>query len=192
LLAAADGPHIAVLCIDGWDTHTDQGGTQGQHADLLVELDTAISDFRACVGAAWQNTVMVCATEFGRTVRINGDGGTDHGVGTVTLLAGGAVNGGKIFGDWPGLAPGQLYEGSDLKATTDLRSVFKGILRDHLGVPTNMLNTTIFPESTGILPLSNLVTGSTSKPKISAATPASSASEMAPIAKYRRAQVAAN
>jgi uncharacterized protein (DUF1501 family) len=193
LLAAADGPRIAVLCIDGWDTHTDQGGAHGLHADLLAELDTAISDFRSCVGSAWQNTLMVCATEFGRTVRINGDGGTDHGVGTVTLLAGGAVNGGKVFGDWPGLAPGQLYEGSDLRPTTDLRSVFKGILRDHLGVPTNMLNNTIFPASTGALPLSNLVKGSGSQSTIRASAPsAASMTVEAPIAKYRRALAAAH
>ena len=129
LLAAADGPRIAVLCVDGWDTHIEQGGTQGQHASLLAELDAAILDFRQCVGTGWQNTLMVCATEFGRTIRINGGKGTDHGVGTATLLAGGAVNGGKIFGDWPGLAPSQLYEGSDLRPTIDLRSVFKGVLR---------------------------------------------------------------
>jgi uncharacterized protein (DUF1501 family) len=198
LLAANTGPRIAVLCIDGWDTHTDQGGAQGQHANLLADLDMAISDFRSRVGTAWQDTVMVCATEFGRTVRTNGDGGTDHGVGTVTLLAGGAVNGGKIFGDWPGLAPRQLYEGSDLRPTIDLRSVFKGVLRDHLGVPTNMLNTTIFPASTGILPLSNLVKAGPAQSKISAAGAPSAASLMvdAPIAQYRRAravgQVAAN
>ena len=87
LLAAADGPRIAVLCIDGWDTHIAQGGTQGQHASLLAELDAAILDFRECAGTAWQNTLMLCATEFGRTIRINGGNGTDHGVGTATLLA---------------------------------------------------------------------------------------------------------
>jgi uncharacterized protein (DUF1501 family) len=191
LLAAADGPRIAVLCIDGWDTHTDQGGVRGPHADLLAELDTAIADFRACVGTSWQNTLMVCATEFGRTVRINGDGGTDHGVGTVTLLAGGAVNGGKIFGDWPGLAPAQLYQGSDLMPTTDLRSVFKGVLRDHLGVPTNMLNTTIFPASTGILPMSNLVKAGTAASPMRVASTSPVIAE-APIAKFRRAEAAAN
>jgi uncharacterized protein (DUF1501 family) len=193
LLAAVDGPRIAVLCIDGWDTHIDQGGTQGQHAGLLAELDTAIGDFRASLGAAWQNTVMICATEFGRTVRINGNNGTDHGVGTVTLLAGGAVNGGNVFGDWPGLAPNQLYEGSDLTPTTDLRAVFKGVLRDHLGVPVTMLNSTVFPSSTGILPMSNLVKPSTSLNRIRTRAVASSptAPIEAPIAQYRRARAAA-
>lgn len=187
LLAAADGPRISVLCVDGWDTHIDQGGTQGQHARLLAELDAAISDFRVCVGSAWQNTVMVCATEFGRTIRMNGGNGTDHGVGTATLLAGGAVNGGRIFGDWPGLAPSQLYEGSDLRPTTDLRSVFKGVLRDHLGVPGTLLNTTIFPESAKAASLSNLVKTATAAV---AASPVPVKTE-SPIASYRRAQGAA-
>ena len=188
LLEAADGPRIAVLCVDGWDTHIDQGGTQGQHARLLAELDVAISDFRQCVGTAWQNTLMVCATEFGRTVRINGGDGTDHGVGTATLLAGGAVNGGKIFGDWPGLAPGQLYQGSDLRPTTDLRAVFKGVLRDHLGVPITLLNRTIFPESAKTAPLSNLIKTTT------AAVAASSVPVKTepPIASYRRMQATAD
>jgi uncharacterized protein (DUF1501 family) len=193
LLAADVGPRIAVLCVDGWDTHTDQGGAQGQHASLLADLDVAISDFRTCVGSAWQNTLMVCATEFGRTVRVNGDGGTDHGVGTVTLLAGGAVNGGRLFGDWPGLAPAQLYQGSDLTPAIDLRSVFKGVLRDHLGVPTNMLDTTIFPASTAISPMSNLVKAGTapSTRRVANASSTSPVTVEAPIAKYRRAQAAA-
>lgn len=184
LLAAPDGPRIAFLSIDGFDTHSEQGGLKGEHTAMLTELDTAIGDFRTCVGSAWQHTVIVLATEFGRTVRINGDGGTDHGVGTVTLLAGGAVNGGRMFGDWPGLAPGQLFEGSDLRATTDLRSVFKGVLRDHIGVPTNLLNTSIFPGSGHIKPFSNLVKTS--------ARPFSGAASFAPvkvesgIAAYRR------
>lgn len=160
LLAAPDGPRIACLSIDGFDTHSEQGATKGEHAAMLTELDAAIGDFRTSIGAAWQHTVVVLATEFGRTVRMNGDKGTDHGVGTVTLLAGGAVNGGKMFGDWPGLAPFQLFEGSDLRPTTDLRSVFKGILRDHIGVPINLLNSSIFPGSLNVKPFANLVKSS--------------------------------
>jgi uncharacterized protein (DUF1501 family) len=157
LLAASDGPRIAVLSVGGWDTHSDQGAAAGQMAGVLGELDAGLNDFRAEVGTAWGQTVVVAATEFGRTVRVNGDDGTDHGVGTVALLAGGAVNGNRVFGDWPGLAPARLYEGSDLRATTDLRSVFKGILRDHLGVPVTLLNSTIFPESAAVPALPNLV-----------------------------------
>jgi uncharacterized protein (DUF1501 family) len=196
LLAAADGPRIAVLSVDGFDTHADQGGVQGQLAGVLTELDVALADFQSCVGTAWQNTVIVLATEFGRTVRINGDSGTDHGVGTVVLLAGGAVNGGAVYGDWPGLAPQQLYEQSDLKPTTDLRSVFKGVLRDHIGVPTNLLNATIFPESAQTAaPLANLVKSGTAAAVSGTSTSAPAKAEL-PIAKYRRArraeQVAAN
>ena len=102
---------------------------------MLTDLDQALNDFKNVVGSAWSKTVVVCATEFGRTVRANGDSGTDHGVGTVASCScGGAVNGGKVFGDWPGIAQNQLYEDSDLRPTSDVRSVFKGILRDHIGV----------------------------------------------------------
>ena len=146
LVAAADGPRIAVLSVDRFDTHVYQGGATGALADNLGELDQGIMDFRATVGSAWSQTVVVMVTEFGRTVHVNGDEGTDHGVATVALLAGGAVNGGKVFGDWPGLAKPKLYEGSDLRPTTDMRSIFKGVLRDHLGVPSTLLNSTIFPQ----------------------------------------------
>jgi uncharacterized protein (DUF1501 family) len=147
LIAAPEGPRIAVLSVGGWDTHADQGSANGLLADVLTDLDLAIDDFRTVLGPAWQDTVMVAATEFGRTVQVNGDKGTDHGVGTVALLAGGAVNGGQVFGDWPGIAPADLFEGSDLTPTTDLRSVFKGVLSDHVGVASSLLDTTIFPDS---------------------------------------------
>jgi uncharacterized protein (DUF1501 family) len=187
LLGSATGPRIAVLSVGGWDTHSEQGGASGQLANLLGELDLAIDDFKTAAGNAWAKTVMVLATEFGRTVRINGDNGTDHGVGTVALLAGGAVNGRRVFGDWPGLAPNRLYEGSDLRATTDLRSVFKGVLRDHIGVPNSLLNGAIFPESAAATPFRNLVkTSSASDPVPSEAT-APMRSEP-PIARYRKRQ----
>ena len=191
LLAAADGPRIAVLCIDGWDTHVDQGGITGTHADLLAELDLAIADFRTSIGAAWWKTVMVCATEFGRTVRTNGDEGTDHGVGTLTLLAGGAVNGGQIFGDWPGLAPSNLYEGSDLKPATDLRSIFKGVLRDHLGVPATILSNTVFPSSANAPPMGNLIKASSLSSRISSSPGVAPVKAESAIAKYRREQLSA-
>jgi len=133
---------------------------------------------------------VVMVTEFGRTVHVNGDKGTDHGVGTVVLLAGGAVNGGKVFGDWPGLAPAKLYEKSDLRPTTDIRSIFKGVLKDHIGVPTTLLNSTIFPESASAPPMPNLVKTSTAATSAEALplasfTPAPLRSEP-PIARYRR------
>jgi uncharacterized protein (DUF1501 family) len=184
LIAANDGPRIAVLSVGGWDTHADQGAAQGYLAGVLAELDLAIADFKAAVGPSWQNTVMVAATEFGRTVHVNGDGGTDHGVGTVVLLAGGAINGGKVFGDWPGLAPAQLYEQSDLKPTTDVRSVFKGILRDHIGVATSLLDTSIFPSSGSTAPaMSDLIKASPAK---SMAGSIASLRTEPPIARYRK------
>jgi uncharacterized protein (DUF1501 family) len=186
LIAAKDGPRIAVLSVDGWDTHSDQGGAQGYLAGVLGELDLAIADFQTAVGLAWKDTVMVLATEFGRTVHVNGDNGTDHGVGTVSLLAGGAVNGGKVFGNWPGLAPAQLYEDSDLKPTTDLRSVFKGILSDHIGVPNNLLNNSIFPSSGQDAPaMPQLIKTSTGATMAATGTAVPWRAEP-PIARYRK------
>ena len=192
LIAANDGPRIAVLSVGGWDTHSEQGAAQGFMAELLTDLDQALSDFKTVVGSAWSKTVVVCATEFGRTVRSNGDQGTDHGVATTVLMCGGAVNGGKVFGDWPGIAANQLLDQSDLRPTTDVRSVFKGILRDHIGVARSLLDGPIFPDSGtgGAAPapiMNNLVERTESA---SAALPAATprAREEAPIARYRRGQ----
>lgn len=158
LLAAADGPRMAVLSVDNFDTHSQQGsGKSGYLFDTLTELDTALKDFQTALGPSWADTVVVMATEFGRTVKVNGDKGTDHGVGTVVLLAGGAVQGGKVLADWPGIAKKDLYEDSDLNPTTDIRSIFKGVLRDHIGVPDAILDTTIFPESAAVRPMEGLV-----------------------------------
>jgi uncharacterized protein (DUF1501 family) len=154
LLAAADGPRIAVLNVAGWDTHVSQLPTI---TNLLSGLDTALDDFRIAIGSAWSNTVVVCVTEFGRTARINGTSGTDHGLGTVAFLAGGAVAGGKVHTDWPGLAPSQLIQQRDLRATIDTRSLFKGILADHLGVARTLLDNQIFPQSRNVEPLRDLV-----------------------------------
>jgi hypothetical protein len=105
----------------------------------------------------------------------------------VALLAGGAVNGRRVFGDWPGLAPNKLYEGSDLRATTDLRSVFKGVLRDHIGVPNTLLNSAIFPESASAAPFRNLVKTSSASEPVASEAVAPMRSEP-PIARYRRRQ----
>ena len=139
LMAADDGPRIAALAFDGWDTHANEGGPVGRLAQLLAGLDGALAEFESGLGARWRDTVVVVATEFGRTARINGTEGTDHGTGTVALLAGGAVKGGRVIADWPGLKPANLYEGRDLAPTTDLRAVIKGVLRDHLGLAERVL-----------------------------------------------------
>jgi uncharacterized protein (DUF1501 family) len=101
--------------------------------------------------------VVVLITEFGRTARINGDDGTDHGTGTIALLTGGALQGGRVIADWPGLKPNDLYENRDLKPTTDLRAVLKGVLQDHLRLDERALAATIFPGSDDIKPMSGLL-----------------------------------
>lgn len=159
LLSAANGPRIAVMSVGNFDTHSGQGSKDGFLWSSLHELDTGLKEFYANARSIWRDTIVVMATEFGRTVRVNGDGGTDHGVGTVALLAGGAVAGGRVLGDWPGISRADLYEDSDLKPTTDLRSVFKGVLADHVGVPLATLDSTIFPESSAVAPFAGLVKG---------------------------------
>jgi uncharacterized protein (DUF1501 family) len=186
LIAADNGPRIAVLSVGGWDTHVNQGGAEGMHANVLAELDAGVADFKTFVGSAWSKTVMVLATEFGRTVRVNGVRGTDHGVGTVALLAGGAVNG-RVFGDWPGLAPKDLYEDSDLRPTTDLRAVFKGVLRDHIGVAGSLLNNTVFPDSGNVAPFGNLIKTSTATEAYTAVSEAGAPlRQESPVGRYRR------
>ena len=157
LMAADDGPRVAALAFDGWDTHANEGGPIGRLAQLLGGLDGAFAEFEAGLGDNWRDTVVMAATEFGRTARINGTDGTDHGTGTMALLAGGAVNGGRVIADWPGLNGGRLYEGRDLTPTTDLRSVFKGVLRDHLGLGEAALAETVFPDSASAKPIKGLI-----------------------------------
>ena len=186
LMRAATGPRISVLSVEGWDTHSQQGALTGAFSDRLRDLDEALGDFKTELGGAWANTVAICVTEFGRTVRTNGDGGTDHGVGTVALMAGGALNGG-IVGDWPGIAANQLYEGSDLRPTVDLRSLFKGVLRDHVGVPQSVLDTTVFPGSVAAPPTAGLITVPVVAPLSAARYPVPpTLQDVAPIALYRQ------
>jgi uncharacterized protein (DUF1501 family) len=134
----------------GWDTHVNEGAADGQLAGLLGALDGALTAMETNLGSAWQETVVVVTTEFGRTARINGSNGTDHGTGTVALLAGGALKGGRVLADWPGLKSADLYEGRDLKPTIDLRAVLKGLLRDHLRVEEKALAASIFPDSSDV------------------------------------------
>jgi uncharacterized protein (DUF1501 family) len=158
LLAADDGPRIAALAFDGWDTHVNEGGATGRLAQLLGGLDAAFAAFETGLGEHWRDTVVVVVTEFGRTVHINGTVGTDHGTGTVALLAGGGIRGGSVVADWPGLAPSQLYEARDLRPTTDLRAIFKGVLATQWGLSGEVLARDIFPGSDGVLPMNHLFT----------------------------------
>jgi uncharacterized protein (DUF1501 family) len=133
-LASPGGPRIGALAFDGWDTHVNEGAVKGRLAALLGALDGALAAVETNMGSAWRETVVAVVTEFGRTARINGNDGTDHGTATVALLAGGALKGGRVIADWPGLKDAQLQDGRDLKPTTDLRAVLKGVLKDHLRV----------------------------------------------------------
>ena len=146
-LVAEDGPRIAVLEFGGWDTHANQGAVAGQLANRLAALDRGLANLRDGLGKAWSDTVVAVATEFGRTVHVNGTRGTDHGTATAAILAGGAVNGGKVIADWPGLSETNLYEGRDLMPTMDLRSVFKGILVEHLRLDGAFVDRAVFPSS---------------------------------------------
>jgi uncharacterized protein (DUF1501 family) len=157
LMAADDGPRIGALAFDGWDTHANEGGPVGRLAQLLSGLDGALAEFETGLGDRWRDTVVVVATEFGRTARINGTQGTDHGTATVALLAGGAVKGGQVISDWPGLKPADLYQGRDLAPTTDLRAVMKGVLHDQFGLAERVLAQAVFPDSVAVKPMRGLV-----------------------------------
>jgi uncharacterized protein (DUF1501 family) len=141
------GPIAAVMDVGGWDTHANQGVEQGALARGLTSLDDGLDAFKREMGPAWANTVVIIATEFGRTVAPNGANGTDHGTGAAAFLAGGAVRGGRVLADWPGLARSALYENRDLRPTTDLRAVFKGVLGDHLRISDAALERDAFPDS---------------------------------------------
>jgi uncharacterized protein (DUF1501 family) len=154
LLNQAAGPRIGVLDTTGWDTHTTQGDTL---QTKFSHLDKAINGFRAEMSQdVWNKTVVVFVTEFGRSVAINGTG-TDHGVGTVALLMGGAVKGGEVRCDFPGVSTSELHEGRDLRATFDTRELFKGLVHDHLQFSLNHLNTVVFPGSADKAPLQDLL-----------------------------------
>ena len=156
-LAAPDGPSIAVLSLTGFDTHAGQGASDGLLANRLAVLDQTVAGLRSGLGERWGQAVVIAATEFGRTARVNGTGGTAHGPASTLLLAGGALKPGGLVGDWPTLAPSKLFEGRDLAPTLDIRGVFKGVLADHLGVDRAALDGAIFPGSRDASPVRNLV-----------------------------------
>jgi uncharacterized protein (DUF1501 family) len=156
-LANQDGPRVGALAFDGWDTHVNEGTVNGRLATLLGALDGALAAIEHNMGQAWPETVVAVITEFGRTARINGNDGTDHGTATVALLAGGALKGGRVIADWPGLKDADLQDGRDLKPTADLRAVLKGVLKDHLRVADDALAARVFPASAAVAPMAGLV-----------------------------------
>jgi uncharacterized protein (DUF1501 family) len=156
-LRQEDGPRVAVFDTTGWDTHANEGGAEGQLAGRLAALDGGLATLKQGLGPAWNHTAVLLITEFGRTAAINGTRGTDHGTATMALLVGGAVAGGRVVSNWPGLSPRALYQGRDLAPTLDLRSVLKGLLEEHVGVPAPALEKTVFPDSRGAKPLRGLL-----------------------------------
>jgi uncharacterized protein (DUF1501 family) len=151
-----DGPQVAVFDTTGWDTHANEGSAEGQLAGRLAALDAGLRTLKDELGPAWANTSVLLATEFGRTAATNGTRGTDHGTATAAFLLGGAVQGGRVLADWPGLSSHALYQGRDLKPTADLRSVLKGVLSEHLLVPSSALESSVFPNSSEARPIKGL------------------------------------
>ena len=133
LIKADIGLEVCFLDSGGWDNHVNEGGAQGQLANLLRDLGQGLAAFHLDMGTRMEDIVIVTMSEFGRTAHENGNRGTDHGHANCMFLMGGPVNGGKVHGRWPGLGPGQLYEGRDLALTTDFRSVLGEVLSRHLG-----------------------------------------------------------
>lgn len=157
IIADPKGPRIATIEIGGWDTHAQQGLENGALANNFETLDTAFGALKESLGPLWGQTVVLAATEFGRTVAGNGTGGTDHGTASCALLAGGRVNGGRVYAEWPGLDATQLYQGRDLRPTTDLRQVAKAILRDHLAISMGDIERDIFADSGNLRAVDGLI-----------------------------------
>lgn len=157
LLAEPAGPRVAVVDVPGWDTHANQGTTNGRLAVVLGGLAEGLVNLARALGPAWEKTVVLTLTEFGRTAVPNGTGGTDHGTAGAVFVMGGGVNGGRVIADWPGLARSQLYQARDLAPTTDVRSLCKAILRDHVGLPLDAIDRVVFPASPDVQPAADLV-----------------------------------
>lgn len=147
LMRDGRGPRVASLEVTGWDTHSAQGNAKGRLATLFGQFADGLATLKKDLGPVWSKTVVVAATEFGRTAAPNGTGGTDHGTAGASLVLGGALSGSRIIADWPGLARDKLYEGRDLAPTTDLRGVFATILRDQLGIPEQDIRTRVFVDA---------------------------------------------
>ena len=153
MLRTADGPRVAALELEGWDTHTGQPDRFGK---AFAELDAGLVALRAGLAESWPRTVVLVMTEFGRTVRADGTLGTDHGTGTAAFVAGGAVDGGRVRANWPGLSPSNMLENRDLQPTTDLREVAMGVLTAHMALPPRAMGA-VFPGSAGVLPMAGLI-----------------------------------
>ena len=152
-----NGPQVAAISIDGFDTHANQGGAEGQLANRLAYLDAVVDGLSSGLGPEWRNTVVVAATEFGRTAHINGTKGTDHGTASTALVLGGGLKSGGIIGDWPTLQQARLFENRDTAPTLDMRGLFKGVLAEQMGVDRRALDTTVFPDSDSVAPATGMI-----------------------------------
>jgi uncharacterized protein (DUF1501 family) len=157
LMRSDGGPEVAVIEAGGWDTHANQGGAKGALAQRLGGLDGALRTLSAELGSLWTQTAVLVVTEFGRTAAVNGTRGTDHGTGGCAFLLGGAVRGGRVIADWPGLSRTALLDNRDLRPTLDLRSVFKTVLDEHMRIDASTLAKRVFPDSGGARPLQGLI-----------------------------------
>lgn len=157
LMRSGGGPEVAVIEANGWDTHANQGNAKGTLAQRLAGLDNAMRALAEELGPLWPQTAVLVVTEFGRTAAMNGTRGTDHGTGGCAFLAGGAVRGGRVIADWPGLSRTALLDNRDLRPTLDLRSVFKAVLDEHLRIDAKTLAARVFPDSSGAHPLQGLI-----------------------------------
>lgn len=156
ILGKPGGPRVATIDFGGWDTHISQLGEYSQLTRGLRQLDRAIAALRSALGPAWRHTAVLVVTEFGRAVAPNGSGGTDHGTAGAAFVAGGAVRGGRVIADWPGLRMEALHEARDLRPTLDLRAAFKAALAAQLGLGEAAIEAEIFPDSRSIRPLAGL------------------------------------
>ena len=145
-LLTGPSSRIAMIETGGWDTHAQQNG---RLAAQLKGLDAMIAALKSGLGPAWQSTMVLVATEFGRTAAVNGTGGTDHGTGSAAMLLGGNVAGGRVLADWPGLAPGALYENRDLKPTTSLDTLIAAALAQHYRLDPARVRGALFPDEQG-------------------------------------------
>ena len=155
-LSQPQGPRIAMLETGGWDTHSAQAP---RLANQLKGLDSMIAALRDGLGAAWSQTTVLVATEFGRTVAANGTGGTDHGTASAAMLLGGAVNGGRIVADWPGLTQSALYEGRDLQPTMRLDTLIASAAGACFGVEPARVSRALFPQMAAAKPVEGLLRG---------------------------------
>lgn len=154
LLSQEEGPRVAVMELQGWDTHISQNQ---RLASLLPQISDSVMTLKAGLGPVWDRTTVMVVSEFGRTAKENGSRGTDHGTGGIAILAGGALRGGRIAGEWPGLTGRALYEERDVRAVNEYEGIFKALLIGHLGLDQAVVEDRIFPKSVALRPMDGLL-----------------------------------